>query len=60
MQPGDIQKIYQELMENKSIQLPEELSDYDVQVFLQLIAFRMKKERQLYFLQHEGHKVWII
>lgn len=60
MQASDVQSIYKELIENKQVDLPEVLTDYDIQVLLQIIAFRLKKEHPFWFLQHKDRHIQII
>ena len=60
MQPGEIQKIYNDLLQNKTVEISEEISDYDIQVLLQLFTFRLKKEHPFLFLQNEGRIFRII
>ena len=60
MQASDVQSIYKELIEKKQVDLPEILTDYDVQVLLQIIALRLKKEHPFWFLQHQDRQIKIL
>lgn len=60
MQKTDVTAIYNELLEKKTVVLPEEFSDYDVDVLCHIIQNKIKREHPLLLLQKSERLLYII
>lgn len=60
MQKTDVTAIYNELLEKKTVVLPEEFSDYDVDVLYHIIQNKIKREHPLLLLQKSERLLYII
>lgn len=59
MQKTDVTAIYNELLEKKTVVLPEEFSDYDVDVLCHIIQNKIKREHPLLLLQKSERLLYI-
>lgn len=59
MQNNDVTAIYNELLEKKTVILPDEFSDYDVDVLCHIIQNKIKREHPLLIFQKTERVIYV-
>lgn len=60
MHNNDVTAIYNELLENKTVVLSDELTDYDIDVLCHIIQNKIKREHPLLLFQKAERIIYIL